>query len=445
MASRSIDDVIEASWDVVTRTPGVMRNTAFHTHTRHRRLPGVYGFVMQHNPDHIKTKRPASTVTSATPTPVLATDDAALAAAAAAAAAAAPPLPVSRPFDPTKFNFTRAARSEIVVELAILGGSAFITYAAAGTSASSSASSASAAPSGISPLHLAAAARAQTMFVNVNPLFPYHNLLVPAPTACHAQVWTSALLGEVLLTASALRGRADWRFGFNSLAAWASVNHFHIHMSRCAAVFQAGVYPLEAAARRDLIGGPVPRLQLELQLQRITGYPLRGFVFSARADNAAAAALAGGGVDAADDVTPGADSAAAAAEAGAAATPAAVAHARTDGATASLLQRTAGAFLEHLVADNIAHTAYICDGGRAVIVLPRLQQVGTGAAEGAAMVIAMAEICGLGIVYSEADFDGYTEERFAEALAVNNIDARTFDALEAVATALVQRALKAEA
>jgi hypothetical protein len=299
---------------------------------------------------------------------------------------------ISRPFDPSKFNFNRAKREEVVMELTVdeSRGEARVAYAAGDVDAA--------------PVDCVTAR--QPYFINVNPLFDCHSLLVPEPLACHPQVLSCRMVKHVVLAASAFRERSDWRFGFNSLGAWASVNHFHVHNGCVGGIFPSGAFPVEAAPRTTLSTVEVDSAhghRLRLTANAL-GWALPGFVFSVAKhpeETGEATGCRGGMV----------------AELTTAAVPAdRQAPTAVDVAAAMVLQLSAGKFLEHLIAANIAHTVLVSGSGTAFYIMPRQPQSGPGA-EGGQLVIALAEACGLGIVYNEDDFAGYTEERYMDALA----------------------------
>ena len=66
------------------------------------------------------------------------------------------------------------------------------------------------------------------VLVNVSPLEFGHCLLVPDPHLCLPQVLTRAAVQAGMETVL-LSGDPDFRVGFNSLGAFASVNHLHLH------------------------------------------------------------------------------------------------------------------------------------------------------------------------------------------------------------------------
>lgn len=405
-----------AAWERVCATPGVLRNIAY-AETQ-RRTVGPSGLTVQFCDNHIKTKRPPSTVApTSTPASVTATSP---------VSGGASTRLVSRPFDAARFNFNKAHRNEVVAEVSVDEDRdrLFLTYVAGGSAACQSV--------GRSDVALL---RQHPLFVNVSPLFDDHSLLVPYVSENHPQVMTARLLREVLVVAGAFAPSSGWRFGFNSLGAWASVNHFHVHCGRAAAVFPGGLLPIERAGRTLISAAVIPSHRAggsaatptRITLSSLDDYGLPGFVFSvAGAGDAAETAASGCAPSAvalassADAVTPSAALSPVAGAAGGAgalpASPAALPSVQIDPAAADALAACAGALLEGLVARDVPHTLSICDGGRTVFVLPRKPQHGAGA-EAGELVVAMAEACGLGIVYSAEDFETYTEERYRAKLA----------------------------
>uniref|UniRef100_A0A8C8RR11 GDP-D-glucose phosphorylase 1 n=1 Tax=Pelusios castaneus TaxID=367368 RepID=A0A8C8RR11_9SAUR len=66
------------------------------------------------------------------------------------------------------------------------------------------------------------------MVINVSPLEFGHVLLIPDPTLCLPQILTQELL-QFGLESVLLSAHPGFRVGFNSLGAFASVNHLHLH------------------------------------------------------------------------------------------------------------------------------------------------------------------------------------------------------------------------
>jgi diadenosine tetraphosphate (Ap4A) HIT family hydrolase len=411
--------------------PGVVRN-ASHASTQRRPLgdgAGVatLGALVQFNEEHIKTKRPPSSPSSSSSSSSL--PSAAVASPpqspASGAAASPPPSPaalrVSRPFDGARFNFNRVPPAEVVASVRVredaAGDGALVEFwplAAAAPAPAAADAGARAGGAGASAAAAAAGAREHALLINANPLMPLHGLLVPAPAACHPQVMTAALLREAALVGAALGASGSGlRLGFNSLGAWASVNHFHLHVLAAGGMFPGGAFPLERAPR-----GAALAAAAGVALRRVVvAGALTGFAFEA-------AGAARGGARA-----PPAAAAAAAPPLAAAA----------DAAVAGALAATAGAFLERLVARDTAHTVLLADAGATALVLPRaLQRADADPAATGRLVVALAEICGYAIVYTADDFAHYAPADYARALADVALPDAELRALEAEAVACVR-------
>ncbi|XP_075982139.1 GDP-D-glucose phosphorylase 1 [Anticarsia gemmatalis] len=100
---------------------------------------------------------------------------------------------VCQPFDKNKFNFTKVSPEEILFSL----------------------------EDDVSDVH--------TVIVNVSPISRYHSLLCPSVNKCLPQVVTAeslALAAEIMFVAQ----DRNLRILFNSLCAFASVNHLHYHL-----------------------------------------------------------------------------------------------------------------------------------------------------------------------------------------------------------------------
>ncbi|XP_013806499.2 GDP-D-glucose phosphorylase 1 [Apteryx mantelli] len=109
---------------------------------------------------------------------------------------------IRQPFNPQEFNFTQIRPGEVLFRMCR------------------------------SPAHPPAAGRPQLDYVlvviNVSPLELGHMLLLPEPTLRLPQVLTPELL-RFGLDAVLLSAHPGFRVGFNSLGAFASVNHLHLH------------------------------------------------------------------------------------------------------------------------------------------------------------------------------------------------------------------------
>lgn len=360
-----------AAWERLKSTPGLFRNPQYEATQRRPLAGGATGAICQFNEEHLKNKRPTS---------MKAAD-----------------LRVVREFDPALFNFLRAKPEEVVARVELDAGDADATPAllwAAGDGAPQ--------PS-----------KGHPFFANISPIMGAHGLLVPDMEACHPQVMTPARLATALRVMG-LSARRDFHLGFNSLAAWASVNHCHFHVTYVSDAFPDGRFPVESAGTTQLAEAPLPAAPgggdppPTLQLAALTEWPLGGFRFSLGPPPPQ----------------------------GAPAPPAP--HQRH----AAALAAAAGHAIAHMTAHEVAHNLLLADRGRTVYVLPRAHQAGGGADEGR-MAVAFAESCGIAIVYSQAVFDGFTEGEYVAALEAYRIGGPAGEAIAAAAVAGVRAAAAA--
>ncbi|KAK3525894.1 hypothetical protein QTP70_010948 [Hemibagrus guttatus] len=112
-------------------------------------------------------------------------------------------LSVQQQFDPKLFNFNKISSSEILFEMHKQISSEK-DWARNGTCATC------------------------VVIINVSPLEFGHCLLVPEPSRCHPQILTP-LAFQIGVESLFLSADPGFRVGFNSLGAFASVNHLHLH------------------------------------------------------------------------------------------------------------------------------------------------------------------------------------------------------------------------
>lgn len=154
---------------------------------------------------------------------------------------------VCQPFDEAKFNFKKAAVQEVLFQFEQSSGRA---------------SSFDTAPCAKSP---------NLVVINVSPIEYGHILLVPSVLDCCPQ------LVDIETTLLALRFAAEagnpyLRVGYNSLGAYATINHLHFQ-----AYYLIAPFPVEMAATTLLKGAAGKRDKV--QVYRLVDYPVRGFVF----------------------------------------------------------------------------------------------------------------------------------------------------------------------
>lgn len=114
-------------------------------------------------------------------------------------------LSLQQQFDPKLFNFNKVSSAEILFEMRREEEiSAEKGCAQNGTRASC------------------------VVIINASPLEFGHCLLVPEPSRCHPQILTPLAL-QIGIESLFLSADPGYRVGFNSLGAFASVNHLHLH------------------------------------------------------------------------------------------------------------------------------------------------------------------------------------------------------------------------
>ncbi|ESP01625.1 hypothetical protein LOTGIDRAFT_225290 [Lottia gigantea] len=167
------DDILRSSWDKAMEK-GVFRYTMDHIETKV--LDGPKQYVCQLNVKRATERRTPQKITS-----------------------------LNQPFDPNDFNFTKIKDNEILMSLH-----------------NQNAENQSDENDQKEPpeRHL--------VIVNISPIEYGHVLIVPQIDSCIPQVLTEKAI-EVGLESVLLSARRSFRLGFNSLCAYASVNHLHFH------------------------------------------------------------------------------------------------------------------------------------------------------------------------------------------------------------------------
>lgn len=197
-------------------------------------LPGEYGFIAQLNEGRHLKKRPTE----------FRVDQ------------------VLQPFDPSKFNFTKAAREELLFCFECgseLQDGEFFTEAAVGDGTNA-------------------------VIINVSPIEYGHVLLVPKIVdQIPQQIDTDSL--ELALNMAVEARNPFFRLGYNSLGAFATINHLHFQ-----AYYLAVPFPVERSRTSLLVSR---KKNKGVKISELTGYPVKGLVFES-ADNLQELALAVG-------------------------------------------------------------------------------------------------------------------------------------------------------
>lgn len=119
---------------------------------------------------------------------------------------------VNQPFNPASFNFTKIKPEEILFEMVRESDTCHMCNGETKQIASTE----------------NASKERQLVIINVSPLEYGHVLLVPDVDACRPQILTESAI-RLSLEMMLLSKHRGFRVGFNSLCAFASVNHQHLH------------------------------------------------------------------------------------------------------------------------------------------------------------------------------------------------------------------------
>lgn len=183
-------------------------------------LPGSYGFQSQLNEGRATKKRPTE----------FRLDQ------------------VVQEFDENKFNFTKAFMQEVLFQ--------FDTDALEGTEIDEDASA------GRSP---------DLVIINVSPIEYGHVLLVPRVLDRITQIVNESTMNLALQFTSAI-GNPYFRLGYNSLGAFATINHLHFQ-----GYFLTAPYPVELAPTKTIVSSALN--DPFVRVSRLVDYPVRGWVF----------------------------------------------------------------------------------------------------------------------------------------------------------------------
>lgn len=183
-------------------------------------LPGKFGFVSQLNEGRAQKKRPTEFRKDK----------------------------VVQAFDETKFNFTKVCMQEVLFQ--------FETKASDGTEIVENSTT------GRSP---------DLVMINVCPIEYGHVLLVPRVLDRLTQIVDPSTMSLALQFASAI-GSPYFRLGYNSLGAFATINHLHFQ-----GYYLMAPYPVERAPTKliqDTAFDPK-----YVTVSELVGYPVKGWVF----------------------------------------------------------------------------------------------------------------------------------------------------------------------
>ncbi|KAL6543144.1 Phosphate metabolism transcription protein [Orobanche hederae] len=182
-------------------------------------IPGEYGFIAQLNEGRHLKKRPTEFRVDK----------------------------VLQPFDENKFNFTKVGQEEVLFQFEASKDNQVHFYPNAPVDTDNSPS---------------------IVAINVSPIEYGHVLLVPRVLECLPQrIDRESFLLALYMAAEA--GNPYFRLGYNSLGAFATINHLHFQ-----AYYLAAPFPIERAPSKKITttsGG--------VEISDILNYPVRGLVF----------------------------------------------------------------------------------------------------------------------------------------------------------------------
>ncbi|XP_074579497.1 GDP-L-galactose phosphorylase 1-like [Curcuma longa] len=186
-------------------------------------IPGAYGFIAQLNEGRRLKKRPTEFRIDR----------------------------VLQPFDPSKFNFTKVGQEEVLFCFEAGKGrkTCFLESATVGEENSFN-----------------------VVAINVSPIEYGHVLLIPLVSDClPQQIDPNSFLLALHMAVEA--GSPYFRLGYNSLGAFATINHLHFQ-----AYFLSMPFPVERAPTQRI---PVAKglCQTGVKISRMLNYPVRGLVY----------------------------------------------------------------------------------------------------------------------------------------------------------------------
>lgn len=162
---------------------------------------------------------------------------------------------VLQPFDPAKFNFTKVGQEEVLFQFEnedAVGNSYFLERAA------------------VDPTKAP-----NVLAINVSPIEYGHVLLIPRVLDCYPQrIDKESLLLALYMAAEA--SSPYFRLGYNSLGAFATINHLHFQ-----AYYMNVQFPVEKAPTEMIsLVGPAGVSENGVKVSRLVNYPVRGLVFT---------------------------------------------------------------------------------------------------------------------------------------------------------------------
>ena len=346
---------------------------------------------------------------------------------------------IVRDFNPDFFHFLKIHCNEVVAKLALDEEDTQVVCLA---DAHAELEADATVDQGINGMKVApSGAQLHRLVVNSSPLYRGHCLLLLEAEMMHPQILSAQALLYACRTLTLRGARDDMLIGFNSLGAWASVNHLHMHVFLSGeSMFQSGVAPIQHAPSKlyttmQSTTGTVP-----VKVYKTTTYPLHAYVFTLKdsapqhqvADSVAGAASDSHSSEnrndewvcdlskppgklpsyppASHDFPPSSSTADRMC-------PPLMASRNQSPLSADLnlafehLASRAGEFVKQLQLLDVPHTVLAADGGRTIFVIPRRVQQSVNDGQ---LNIAFAESVGLPIVTSQHAFENITADYLLE-------------------------------
>ncbi|KAJ4751775.1 GDP-D-glucose phosphorylase 1 [Rhynchospora pubera] len=162
---------------------------------------------------------------------------------------------VLQPFDPAKFNFTKVGQEEVLFQFEngdAVDNSYFLERAA------------------VDPTKAP-----NVVAINVSPIEYGHVLLIPRVLDCYPQqIDQESLLLALYMAAEA--SNPYFRLGYNSLGAFATINHLHFQ-----AYYLNVQFPVEKATTEMIsLAGRSGVSENGVKVSKLVNYPVRGLVFT---------------------------------------------------------------------------------------------------------------------------------------------------------------------
>lgn len=368
-------------------------------------------------------------------------------------------IAIVRSFNSDFFNFLKIHPREIVAKVALSPSDCRV--AAVADKHASDAGEAAALPGGLAGATATVDGTVlHRLVVNSSPLYRSHCLLVLEAEEKHPQVLTAPAIAYAARLLTLAGSRPDLCVGFNSLGAWASVNHLHMHVFFAGAdMFAGGVCPVQNA-RMEQVG----EASDGVTAWRTVDYPLTSWAFTLMPGSPSHAlheSVSGEG--------PGPSWTSNLAEHPAARLAGAVLHAKppkqsevkaanledhlcpllpgasgglrgfasTEGATEmpaetvagmDRLSAAAGSLVRWCLLHGVPHNVLVADKGRTVYVIPRRVQQNLNDSQ---LNIAIAESIGLPVATTAAMFEKATPEYLDEVYGHFCVSPSTASAVDA--------------